>query len=163
MSWKSLAPHKLARGDEVLNYLSIQSRDIQFRLDKTLIAALGWKVGDRVDVKPGEGEHAGKVRIEKNPRGWMLHSPGGKRTATGAAVKISIKLGKKYFPKMPDACPRTFIDMRVVDNGIEFVLPWIAIRDPARPFAGDNLTMRSNGGNGKVSRPATYVGTIANS
>lgn len=124
MSWKSLAPHALERGKEA-NRISIEVRDVRIRLDVALITRLGWKLGDRVDVMMGTGEHLGTVRLQRSTRGWMLHALGGSRSGPGGAIKMTKKMLAEHVPDMPDSLRSHYIEVSEVGGGVEFRLPWI--------------------------------------
>jgi hypothetical protein len=130
MPWKSLAPFRFAR-EEALNHVSVQLRDIQFRIDGWLLTQLGWRVGDRVDVMPGSGEHTGMVRIERNDKGWKLLAPGGKPGTSGGTVKITKSLAGDSFGAMPDRLRPHMVAVTLVDGGLELTLPWAQREEPA--------------------------------
>lgn len=49
---------------------------IRFVFGPDVVQRLKWKVGTRVIVRCGVGEHFGQVQLCADPRGWTLKSPG---------------------------------------------------------------------------------------
>lgn len=157
MSFKSLAPYKMARSDGKVS-IAVQQKQIAIRIGPVILEQLGWEAGTCIDVQVGDGDDFGVVRLAKNPAGWSLQKQGG-QSGRGIYVVLRLQkivLGKPSLPQVPDRLKFTPIDVKVIGGQVEFRLPWIL------RFVADNLTVRPNGA-GRIDKPATYVGTIANS
>lgn len=157
MSFKSLAPYKLARSDGKAS-IAVQKRQVAIRLGPVILEKLGWGPGTTVDVQVGEGDDYGVVRLARHKLGWSLQKQGGKH---GRDVYVVLRiqkliLNKPCLPQVPDRLSFTPIDAKIVGDEIEFRLPWIAT------FAAENIPFRPNGIN-RLIRPETHVATEASS
>lgn len=75
MSWVEI-PCERRRSPELARehvQVSLSKGHVRIYIGASVLAELGWKIGDRVTVLRGEGENAGSLMLTKRERGgWKL-------------------------------------------------------------------------------------------
>jgi hypothetical protein len=140
MPYVDLTDFRGASATKHSSRISVQANSIVFRLDRKIVAGLGWKLGDKARVLRGDSEDEGWGQILRDrSTGWTFVNPGGRMRddALALALKMPKLLGKEpAFPQQPDRLPPT--EMEVVPlprkgDGVRFRLPWYVPLSTGRP------------------------------
>ena len=128
MGWIDLAEHRFRRADSETTRIAVEKAGLRISVAPAALARHRWVRGAKLTLLVGNDEDIGLVRIvaaaPKAP-GWTLTPISGDKRVTGLMLKLRAqRYQRAILPCVPDRLKSTPVETRILDDGIEFRLPW---------------------------------------